>query len=225
LIPVGLSARASDADRKKLLDAIEAISKTLTDKGVRVMCDTRLQYSPGWKFSEYELRGFPLRVEFGPRDQEKGVVTTVRRDTGEKGTVEIANIADGVDKLLAQIQKEMLERSRKSYEEHIKYTHKWDEVVGLLNAKNVLRLPHCGSGDCAEAIKKETAEMCKTENMDPRAPSMGAKGKTASTVSCLLTSTALCVPFEQRELPAGTMCIRPSCGRVAVNYTQFGRSY
>jgi prolyl-tRNA synthetase len=177
LIPVGLTARATDADRKKLLDGIEAIAKTLTDKDIRVMCDTRLHYSPGWKFSEYELRGFPLRVEFGPRDQEKGVVTTVRRDTGEKGSIQIADIADGVEKLLAQIQREMLERGRKSYEEHIKYTHKWDEVVALLNAKNVLRLPHCGSGDCAEAIKKETAEMCKTENMDPRAPSMGAKGK------------------------------------------------
>lgn len=81
-----------------------------------------------------------------------------------------------MQKLLAQIQEEMLTRARAKYQEHIKYTTKWSEVVPLLNAKNVIRMPHCGGGDCAEAVKKETAEMCKTENMDPRAPSMGAKG-------------------------------------------------
>jgi len=177
-----------------------------------VECDTRDSYSPGWKFNEYELRGIPLRLEFGPKDSAKGVVTSVRRDTGEKGTIEVSNVAVGVQALLNQIQKELLDRARKTYDDHIKYTSKWDEVVSLLNEKNVLRMPHCGSGDCAEAVKKETAELCKTvEDLDPRAPSMGAK--------------ALCVPFEQIELPKGQLCIRPVCGQVAINYTQFGRSY
>ncbi|KAI9712051.1 MAG: hypothetical protein M1820_001760 [Bogoriella megaspora] len=212
LIPVGITAKTSDADKQKLLDAIENISKTLTNHNVRVKCDTGSHYSPGWKFSEYELRGFPLRVEFGPKDMEKGVVVTVRRDTGEKGTLQLEGIAEGVRELLDRIQREMLERARKTYHDHIKYTSKWDEIVPLLNAKNVIRMPHCGDGDCAEAVKKETAEISKTENTDPRAPSMGAK--------------ALCVPFkEQRKLPENAICTRPSCGKAAVNYTQFGRSY
>jgi prolyl-tRNA synthetase len=211
LIPVGLTSRTSDADTQKLLDGIEGIAKTLIDNDIRVECDTRSHYSPGWKFSEYELRGVPLRIEFGPRDQAKGAVTTVRRDTGERGTIQVDEIVEGVQKLLAQIQQEMLEHARKTYHDHIKYTNKWDDVVPLLNARNVIRMPHCGDGDCAEAVKKETAEICKTENMDPRAPSMGAK--------------ALCVPFEQPDLPENTLCTRARCGKVAVNYTQFGRSY
>ncbi len=78
----------------------------------------------------------------------------------------------------------MLERARKKYHDHIKYASSWDEVVPLLNAKNVIRMPHCGSGDCAEAVKKETAEMCKTADMDPRAPSMGAKGEQRVMLLC-----------------------------------------
>ena len=138
----------------------------------------------------------------------------MRRDNGEKGTIEVADpkaMAGAVQALLDKIQTEMLERSRKMYHEHIKYTSKWDEVVPLLNDKNVIRMPHCGEGDCAELVKKETAELCKTEKIDERAPSMGAK--------------ALCVPFDQKELPEGTLCTRAHCGKKAINYTQFGRSY
>ncbi len=55
LIPVGLTARTLDTDRQKLLDDIQGIAETLTTSGIRVECDTRSQYSPGWKFSEYEV--------------------------------------------------------------------------------------------------------------------------------------------------------------------------
>jgi prolyl-tRNA synthetase len=120
-------------------------------------------------------------------------------------------MASEVQALLDKIQSEMLERARKMYLEHIKYTSKWDEVVPLLNEKNVIRMPHCGQGDCAELVKKQTAELCKTEKVDERAPSMGAK--------------ALCVPFDQVALPEGALCTRAGCGNPAVNYTQFGRSY
>jgi prolyl-tRNA synthetase len=211
LIPVGITARTSDTDKQKLLDTIQSIAKTLLNHDIRVQCDTRSHYSPGWKFAEYELRGFPLRIEYGPKDAARGAVVTVRRDTGEKGTLQIDKIAESVQELLDRIQREMLERVRKIYHDHIKYTSNWDEVVPLLNARNVIRMPHCGDGSCAEAVKKETAEICKIENTDPRAPSMGAK--------------ALCVPFEQLDLLKNAVCTRPGCGKEAVNYTQFGRSY
>jgi prolyl-tRNA synthetase len=227
LLPVGLTAKTTDEDRAKLLDTLQGIEKTLTDKDIRVLCDTRSHYSPGWKYAEYELRGFPLRIEFGPKDAAKGTVLTVRRDTGEKGSLQLDGIAESVQKLLDQIQEEMLVRARKMYHDHIKYTSDWQEVVPLLNAKNVIRMPHCGNGDCAEAVKKETAEICKTENEDPRAPSMGAKGKLLYSLHCAVLTpfTALCVPFEQKDLPENALCTRPGCGKKAVNYTQFGRSY
>ena len=176
LIPVGVTKKTSEEDAEKLMNTIKEMDKKLTDHGIRVQCDTRTHYSPGWKFAQYELQGFPLRIEFGPKDAAKGEVVTVRRDTGEKGTLKVDTIAEGVSNLLDQMQREMLERARKSYHEHIKFSHNWDEILTLLNEKNVIRVPHCGKGDCAEKVKKMTAEMAKTENMDPRAPSMGAKG-------------------------------------------------
>ncbi|KAH8812630.1 prolyl-tRNA synthetase-like protein [Xylogone sp. PMI_703] len=211
LIPVGLSARTSPEDRDKLLHQIENISKELGSVGVRVECDTRSNYTAAWKMSEYELRGVPLRLEYGPKDAAKGVVTTVRRDTGEKGTIAVDDVKEKVASLLEQIQEDMFQKAKKSYHEHIKYNSDWSKTVSLLNEKNVLRMPHCGDGDCAEAVKKETAKLSKVEVVDERAPSMGAK--------------ALCVPFDQAELPQGTLCIRPECGKPAINWTQFGRSY
>jgi prolyl-tRNA synthetase len=180
IVPVGLTARSSEGDKQKILKDAESIGQSLSEAGIRVQCDTRLHYSPGWKFNEYELRGFPLRIEFGPKDAEKGVITTVRRDTGEKGIIQISDrkaMAGEVQALLDKMQNEMLKRARKMYQDHIKYTSNWDDVVPLLNTKNVIRMPHCGDGECAELVKEETAELCKTADVDPRAPSMGAKGK------------------------------------------------
>ena len=84
-------------------------------------------------------------------------------------------MAQDVQALLDKMQREMLEWARNTYREHIKYTSIWADVGPLLNAKNVIRMPHCGNGDCAEKVK-EMAEMSKTANMDLRAPSMGGKG-------------------------------------------------
>jgi prolyl-tRNA synthetase len=172
--------------------------------------------------------GVPLRMEFGPKDAAKGVVTYVRRDTGVKGTVEIANIATEINKVLEQIQQDMLARAKTEYDAHRIEVTSWDHVIEKLNEKNVLLIPHCLDGACADAIKKETADMCKTlAEVDPRAPSMGAKCKY--TAMCLLFSidkkTALCIPFEQKPLPAGTKCLRPSCGKDAKQWLLCGRSY
>ncbi len=70
-------------DRQEYLDTIQKIAKVLTDGGIRFQCDTRTHYSPGWKFAEYELRGFSLRIDFGLRDAAKNTVAAVRHDTGE----------------------------------------------------------------------------------------------------------------------------------------------
>ncbi|OCK77122.1 HET-domain-containing protein [Lepidopterella palustris CBS 459.81] len=126
------------------------------------------------------LRGFPLRLEISPRDSVKGVITSIRRDMDEKGTTQAVEPAVVVQKLFDQIQQDMLDRARMNYHDHIKCTSNWDEVGTFLNAKNVIWMSHCGSRDCAEAVQKETAELCKTAaEVDPRAPSMGAKDRSA----------------------------------------------
>ncbi|KAF2405240.1 prolyl-tRNA synthetase [Trichodelitschia bisporula] len=213
IIPVGVTAKASEADKAALYGTVKDIADKLRAAGVRVDTDLREHYNAGWKFNDWELRGVPLRIEFGPKDMAKGVIATARRDTGEKSTIKIDDVAEGVPKLLETMQAEMLARARKEYDEHRKSITLWDEILPALNGKNVVLIPHCLGGDCADAIKDETAALQKAAGAqeDARAPSMGAK--------------SLCIPFEQPELAAGTKCLRPACGQDAQKWVQFGRSY
>ena len=71
---------------------------------------------PGWKFSEQEMRGIPVRVEIGPKDIEAGQAVIVRRDTREKITVCSDELAEKVAEVLETMQHDMLERARKHTE-------------------------------------------------------------------------------------------------------------
>lgn len=183
IIPVGITAKTTEEGRNGLYATVEKIRATLMDAGVRAEMDLRDNYSPGWKFSDWELKGVPLRIEFGPKDAEKRVVSTARRDTNEKSTIPIDELASGVPKLLEQIQNEMFERAKKEYDAHRKVVTDWEEVVPVLNGKNVVLIPHCLDGDCADAVKDETAKKGQAANAeeDSKAPSMGAKGMSYST--------------------------------------------
>ena len=183
IIPVGITTRTTDEGKKELYDKIEKIHATLRDAGIRVDTDLRDHYSPGWKFSDWELKGVPLRIEFGPKDAEKGVVSTARRDNYEKATIPIAELATGIPKLLEQIQTDMFDRAKKEYDSHRKFVTDWEKVVPVLNGKNVVLIPHCLDGDCADAVKDETAKIGQAAHAteDGKAPSMGAKGTLISS--------------------------------------------
>ena len=73
-------------------------------KKYSVELDERDEYTPGWKFNEYELKGIPLRIEIGPKDLEKNQVVLVRRDNGEKKAVSIENLDVKVGEMLLDIQ-------------------------------------------------------------------------------------------------------------------------
>lgn len=215
IVPVGVTAKTTEEDRKKLYDEIEALRVVLEDAGVRIETDMREGYSPGYKFNDWELKGVPLRIEFGPKDSANGVVTTSRRDqdakTG-KGTIPVIEVGTKVPELLETIQKDMYQKAADEYAEHRKIVRDWKDFVPTLNGKNVLLVPHCLGGDCEDEIKKDSAGNIEGQEVDARAPSMGAK--------------SLCIPHDQPEAIAeGTKCINPKCGKKAEQWVMFGRSY
>jgi len=243
-IPVGITAKTTEEDKKAHYDKIAAMTKTLVDAGVRAEADVRENYNAGWKFNDYELRGIPLRIEFGPKDAAGGVVMTARRDTGEKQSIPIAELATGIPALLEKIQADMLTKAKADYDAHRLQLTDWQKFVPTLNAKNVVVIPHCLDGICADLVKDETAAIAKQDQKgeeDKKAPSMGAKCEffiiiipssppPHSTImnewrANFYSFAALCIPFEQPELAAGTKCLRPSCGKDAQKWVQFGRSY
>src|SRR3981189_1284700 len=103
--------------RETVLPKAQEIQRELAAAGVRVTLDERDE-RPGWKFSEWELRGVPLRVEIGPKDIEKSAVLVARRDTREKQSVSMEGWAASLSQLLDEIQRNLLNRARQFRDEH-----------------------------------------------------------------------------------------------------------
>lgn len=114
--------------------------------------------SPGWKFSEAEMRGIPVRVELGPKDIEAGKCVLVRRDTREKIECALDDLESVVPALLEQIQKEMFERAKAHRDSHIYDAHNYDEFCEIANTKpGFIRAMWCEDVACENKIKEDLA--------------------------------------------------------------------
>ncbi len=126
-----------------------------SNRAVRVQVDDT-DKSPGWKFSEQEMRGIPMRIEIGPKDMEAGKCVIVRRDTGEKIEVSDADLEKEVPALLERIQKDMLESARKHRDEHTYTAGDFDEFKKIFNEKSgFVKAMWCGDRECEDKIKEE----------------------------------------------------------------------
>jgi prolyl-tRNA synthetase len=218
IVPVGITAKSTDEAKKSLYDQVDALATVLRAVDLRVETDKREGYSPGWKFNEWEQRGVPLRLEFGPGESEGHFVTTSRRDIlgkDGKGTIPITEINTQVPALLEKIQSDLYARADEKFRTHRKQITSWDEFVPALNAKDVLLVPHCLTEKCEDQIKELSARKDVGDDtpQDEKAPSMGAK--------------SLCIPFTQ---PGGivkgeTKCINPQCKNVAEQWCMFGSEF
>ncbi len=156
--------------KEGVLDKAYEIRDAVKAAGLRVKVDDS-DKSPGWKFSEAEMRGIPVRVEIGPKDIEKGQAVLVRRDTREKIEVAIDDIPAKVSQLMETIHKDMYDRALKHREENTHAASNWDEFKNIIeNKQGFIKAMWCGDRACEEAIKEETG---------------------AST---------RCMPFEQEEI-------------------------
>ena len=123
---------------------------------IRVHVDKREQYTPGWKFNDWEMKGIPLRVEIGPRDLENNEVTLVRRDTSSKIKVK-TEFVKTVSEMLNIIQSEMLERARQSLIEQTSEAQSYDELSSMMEAGvGFVKAGWCGSEDCENNVKDKT---------------------------------------------------------------------
>jgi prolyl-tRNA synthetase len=133
------------------------VQATLVAAGVRVFLDKREEYTPGWKFAEWEMRGVPLRLEIGPKDIEKGQVVLARRDTREKLPTPIDGLASTVTGLLETIQQALFDKALKFREEHTSRAETWDEFVAIMEGRPGFVVARwCGDADCEAQIKTET---------------------------------------------------------------------
>ncbi|KAK6539785.1 ribose-phosphate pyrophosphokinase 1 [Orbilia ellipsospora] len=211
IVPCGITTKTSDSNREVLYRDITDIANKLTDAGIRVKADLRDSYSPGYKFNDWELKGVPLRLEYGPQDAKKRQVLSARRDTGDKAPISLDNLVESVQKLLEAIQLDMYQKAKQSFDANIETITDWSDFVPALNKKKVILMPFCLEESCEDDIKERSKRTELGEAEDAKAPSMGAK--------------SLCRPFDQPKgiVLGHTKCL--ACGKDAKEYCLFGRSY
>ena len=134
-----------------VLEAVDKIHEELETAGIRVKAD-KSNRSPGWKFSEYEMKGVPLRIEVGPRDLANNTVTVVTRFNREKHVVKLDEIVNVILKLLKEIHNKMYEKATKHVEENTYEAKTYDEFKKYLELGGYIAL---SVADGAEDVIKE----------------------------------------------------------------------
>ena len=190
------------ADEAAALNAgAAAACEALLAAGVRAKLDARENYTPGWKYNHWELKGVPLRLEFGPRDLAAGACVLARRDTRAKATVALAELPARAAALLAEMQGDMLARATAERNSRIATVMTWPGFVPALDGKNMVLAPWCEEPESEEWVKKKSGEESD-------------KG----------AAKTLCIPFQQPPLPPGTPCFTGN-GKTATVWALWGRSY
>ena len=146
-----------DAERSTVMEATEKIEAMLGG-AVRLKVDHRDEYSPGWKFNEWELKGVPLRIEIGPRDIAKDQVVLARRDVpgrDGKSFVPLAGLADAVSEALGDIQNNLLARATEFRDANISEPPDYNSLQEAV-AQGFARAWWCGDVACEDKVKNDT---------------------------------------------------------------------
>lgn len=145
-----------DKTKKEVRNKAEDII-TILKKDFRVEIDSRDEYTPGWKFNEWEMKGVPLRLEIGPKDLAKGQVMVVRRDTGEKMAVKEEKLVETVEKLLNNIQENLFNKAKSFLQKNIREVSDYNKFKEVIEKKRgLIKTYWCGNKDCEDKIKEET---------------------------------------------------------------------
>ena len=143
--------------KEGVLEKAEELKTRLAASGIRVKSDDS-EKSPGFKFSEQEMRGIPIRIEIGPKDMQAGQCVLVRRDTREKTVVALEDLEAKTTELLETIQSEMFARAKAHRDAHIYDAHNYTEFTEIVNTKpGFIRGMWCGDQACEDKIKEDFA--------------------------------------------------------------------
>ena len=143
-------------ERQAILDRMYRLKKNLGDLGISVKVDDRDTLRPGFKFSEWELKGVPVRLALGPRDLEAGTVEVARRDTLTKESVALNGIETCIQGLLKDIQDNIYNKALKFRSQNIRKCDDWEEFKKEIQKGGFLLCHWDGTPETEQAIKDET---------------------------------------------------------------------
>jgi len=141
---------------KEILEQSRFLFDKISSSGIRVKLDDS-DLSAGKKFFKWETKGVPIRIELGPEDIKKSQFIVVRRDTGERITLDLKEGVKELPKIFENIQKFLVNRAKKLMDDGIKETDDFDEIYNLIEQRvGLVIVPLCDEYDCAEQIEKRT---------------------------------------------------------------------
>ncbi|MGV3636915.1 MAG: His/Gly/Thr/Pro-type tRNA ligase C-terminal domain-containing protein, partial [Flavobacteriales bacterium] len=152
VVPIAKNAEQLDAIRSYVAPVLAA----LRAKGITVKLDDDDTKKPGWKFAEYEFKGYPVRIAIGPRDMENGTVEVARRDTLEKQVMQVTDLAEKVEHLLTAIQENLYQKALAMRERYTRAVDTYEEFKVAIEEGGFILAHWDGTPETEEKVKKET---------------------------------------------------------------------
>ena len=147
---------------------LDILIKDLKEQDITYIVDDT-DKTPGFKFAEAEIKGYPVRIELGARDLANGFVTLVRRDTLEKVQVPFDKVVDELAKLLVDIQDNLYKEAESRRNSMIYSASNYDEFLSLSKKNGFIKINWCGDVACENKIKEDTGmkSRCIIDNETP----------------------------------------------------------
>ncbi|MGM9666951.1 MAG: proline--tRNA ligase [Eubacteriales bacterium] len=156
IAPIQIVVIPVQQHKEGVLEKAASVTEALKKAGLRVYMD-QSDSSPGWKYSQYEMKGVPVRLELGPRDIENNSCVLVSRVTREKKFVSLDNLEEEVQAMLKFVHDELVERALKNREEKTHDAHTHEEFLEIAaNRPGFIRAMWCGDSACEDQLKDET---------------------------------------------------------------------
>lgn len=191
-----------DSNIERMNTEINQLCSVLKNAGVRVHIDTRKRESSQEKGVEWEVKGVPLAIIYGPNNVELDHIVCTKRNDGKNITVKLdEHFASNIQRELELVQKELFVKAKRERDYCVKEVTEWEDFVPTLDQKNLCLISWCGTNECEENIKNKSREETEV-------------GTT--------TAKSICVLLEQMYMLEDKKCL---CGKEGKKWTVFGRSY
>ena len=172
---------------RSITEYVQPLIGSLRSKGITVKFDDDDKRKPGWKFAEYEFKGYPVRIAVGPRDMENGTVEVARRDTLEKQVMQITDLAEKIENLLQAIQGNLYQKALAMRERSTRAVDSYEEFKNAIEEGGFILAHWDGTAETEAKVKDETKATIRCIPLEPVA---GGEGK------CMVTGK----PSRQRVI-------------------------
>ena len=183
-------------------DHANRLKDSLVALGYRVFVDERDEFTAGWKYNEWEMKGVPVRINIGQRDIESNNVEVVRRDNRQKSIVPMENLSKEIEKIFQSLQSDLYYKAETHLKENTKIITNFDDFKRNLDSNSGFMVTGwCGNEDCEVRVKEDTGADIRV------------------------------IPFDSKDLPTGLNttydvikdCIY--CGKKANKIVIFAKAY